>query len=214
MLEQVVFPRPQDAFGSTSDRVDVYGVDLDDSDAESADGEDLDNETDRVRRVCAAQTAAFLATRDRSRVLTLLVSLKPVHRGLLVQELVEAALSGGDAGDASAVGSLLSTALNSDYNDAESLLEGIQTQIALLEDTMLDVPRAPHLFACLLHATGLALDELEHVAKHALQACPQSLATLLAELQVLRDSSESDAEGQVAVDSTSRRNRFERGASP
>ena len=214
MLEQVVFPHPQDAFASTSDRIDVYGVDLDDSDAESADGEDLDNETERVRRTCALHVATFLATRDRSGVLTLLVSLKPTHRGMLVEELVDAALTGGDTSDAYAVGSLLFSALSADYNEAEYLVAGLRTQLASLEDTMLDVPHAPHLLACMLHATGLAFDDLDSLVKQALEGHAQPLSALLSELQSMRDSSEDSSEGKLLADDTSRRNRFERDSSP
>ena len=211
MLEQVVFPRPHDAFSSTHDRVEVYGVDLDDSDAESAADEDPEVDSDRIRRACSLHAITFITNRDISQVESLLQTLRPAHRHLLVEEFVMVALQEDDVGDAFVMGSLFSSPVFSELcMEANSLFEGLTVQLSSIEDTSLDVPHALRLMAHLLQGTDLPFHSIEHMIARSLAEHIAISNALLAEIRILQDSDPS-TDAQESTDDNTRRNRFERG---
>ncbi|KAJ3551926.1 hypothetical protein NM688_g4430 [Phlebia brevispora] len=204
MLEQVVFPRPQDAFSSIRERVEVYGVDLDDSDAGSIGEEEEELEDDRVRRTCMSCATTFLLKHDVSAVQSLFGILRPIHHTVLVQEFITAALHGNDVADAATVGSILSAIAG------DSLLSALTAQLVWLEDTTLDVPRAPQLMASLLHGAGLNLPGVEQMATQVIPSSSPILQSLLTGMRVLQDSPDSTTDTQDHSLEGRRLNRFER----
>lgn len=213
MLEQVVFPRPHDAFSSTRERIEVYGIDLDDSDAGSVAAEEEELEEDRVRRTCSTCATTFLTKRDEAPVRYLFQMLRPTHRTLLVEELITAVLHGNDTSDATAVGMMLaSVATTGIFDEDDSFTDGLNVQLAWLEDTSLDAPRAPQLAAALLYGAGFSMQAIESMAARSIPSSSPILATLLSETRVLHDSPDVTSDAQENASEDPRRNRFERGA--
>ncbi|KAF7799900.1 hypothetical protein EIP86_011142 [Pleurotus ostreatoroseus] len=213
MLEQVVFPRPHDAFSSTRDRIEVYGIDLDESDVGSVGGEEEELEEDRIRRTCSACATVFFTKRDEAPVRYLFQMLRPTHRAILVEEFITTALHENDPGDAMAVGSMLSAiATTGLFDEDNSLTDGLNVQLAWLEDTSLDAPRAPQTMAALLYGAGFSSQVIENMAKRSIPSSSPILATLLSESRVLHDSPDVTSDTQDNGSDDRRRNRFERGS--
>ncbi|KAI0783069.1 hypothetical protein C8Q75DRAFT_484826 [Abortiporus biennis] len=164
ILDQVYYPRPQDVFASTRQRIEAYGLDMsDDSEAESqldytasvASEQTLD-------QVCLYHAKAFLATRRAGEVELLFRQLQPTHRYILVSRLVSEAISGGDPCDAALVGALFfDETIRSLCGEDDSFVKGCGNELHMLQDTIIDVPCAVQLMAIILHSTPLGHREVE-----------------------------------------------------
>ena len=188
--EEIVYPQPQDAFSSTRQRTEVYGLDSESSDTESLlDQEDtLEDSTDtsveetqtkvddvaeepsvdeeRLRRTCRTEAREDVLRRNPNRAVRFLELLRPHHRYIFVSNLLSAVFSFGDEEDAAFVASMFSSneIRSLCYGGCDAFIEGFKPEIAVLEDTTIDVIQAYSMMALMLHATGLPRSTVTDIA--------------------------------------------------
>ncbi|KAI0332955.1 hypothetical protein GY45DRAFT_1298028 [Cubamyces sp. BRFM 1775] len=166
--DQCLYPQPRDVFSSDIERSDIYGlrdeVELEDDigDVSGTVHAKKDNKTSG-HYLKDAQT--FLSSRNLSGAEAAIVNIRSTQRYRLVRAMVSTALSGGDEADANFVATFLSLLAVRTILCAEgNLAKAFGPDIALLEDTAMDVPNAYHLMAVMLYGAGFLPDELEHIA--------------------------------------------------
>ncbi len=211
MLDQVLYPQPHDAFSSTRERIEVYGIDLE-SDTESMSGADEPVRTSQLSHACRECVRAFLYNRDCSYIETHMRGLKPSQRPILIRELISSALHGNDFTDAFSIGSLF--AIRSIRCLFTGFPDAFEAELNLLADTTLDVPHASSLMAVVLNGTGLDKQVLETIISRSLAQDDALREHLLGEVKLLQEHSDSGTDFQPddesPEDETHRKNRFER----
>ncbi|KAI0359671.1 hypothetical protein OH77DRAFT_1518052 [Trametes cingulata] len=165
--DQCLYPRPRDAFSSDLHRREVYGL-----------GEVLDAGTDMVEspplpsevRVtlsdrCVKEAKTFVESRDLAKAETFCKSLRTGERHSFLQAVIHETLVNGAEADASMVAAFLTEPSSRFLFGSEpNLAKAFEPDIALLEDTVLDVPSAYRLMAIMLSAAGFTQCQLEDLA--------------------------------------------------
>ncbi len=163
MLDQALYPRPHAAFASVQQRIEVYGLDPNDSDFESAAGDEAELATD-VYHSCLTRARQYILNRQTSSVEQFMQALDREYRSIFISYLVTTTLNSGDASDASFVASLFSLDSIRYLCDRATFARGFSAEVALLEDTSIDVPQANHLMATMLNGSPLSIDAVEELA--------------------------------------------------
>lgn len=218
MLDRVFYPKPRDAFGSTRRRTEVYGIELDvdeyDDEAESEpQPEEAEvDDSEWVKRDCEHWARSFLQLNDLQHLVNILHSLKPEHRQHLIRCLVSNALYSEDMSVAARIGSLYTIRRIYDLcQGGELFVRGMQDELAMLADVLLDVPIASQLVVQVLRSMRLPLHELEGFVLSAIPNKELS-RTLMSEMEsvVASDAIQRISSGSSDED---RLNRFERSSS-
>lgn len=170
MLDQCLYPRPQDVFSSDLQRSEVYGLRDDDDEEDNVTSLPTplmfsSNEPLPVIEQCHKEVKAVFASRDLHRAETFCKSLRTGRRYRFVRSMVSVALTGGDDADANFVATFLSQPTSRNLVDtAGALAKAFEPEVAALEDTVLDVPSAYRLMAIMLSAAALSQEDLEDLA--------------------------------------------------
>ncbi|KAI0653980.1 hypothetical protein C8Q70DRAFT_1048199 [Cubamyces menziesii] len=169
--DQCLYPQPRDIFSSDIERSDIYGF-RDESELEDDIGDvpgpvnPTHAKTDRKTSVqYLKDVQTFLSSRNLSGAEVAIIKMRSTQRYRLVHTMVSMALSGGDEADANFVATFLSqsavrTILRAEGNRAKAF----EPDIAMLEDTAVDVPNAYRLMAIMLCGAGFLPHELEDIA--------------------------------------------------
>lgn len=166
MLDQALYPRPHDAFGSVQQRIEVYGLDPDDSDFESAAEEEEIQHADDIYSTCQTNSRQYILNRQSSAVEKFVQALEPEHRHILISYLVSTTLESGGASDATFVATLFSLEGIRCLCDRNVFIEGFTSEVALLDDTSIDIPQAYQLMAIMLIGSPLNLDAVEELTSN------------------------------------------------
>lgn len=175
MLERVTELEPHDTFGSLQQRTEVYGFDLDaeeeetscDSAGEGSSAQAIPAE--RLQLYCKEKAVSFLTSRKITAAEETFGYLEPQHRHLFVTSLISTALSSNDYADASLVGMLLSLeSIRRLSREDDSIMQGFAAEVALLEDTVLDIPSAYRLTAFMLYACGVGQNAVETLSSQVI----------------------------------------------
>lgn len=161
--DEILYPQPQDAFSSSRQRIEVYGLDVDDSDLESAD--DLQEDLARILRACDEQARYTIFRRDFIRGVRFFQELRVDDRHLFVSSLLSIVFSSGGFDDAAFIAGLFSRDAIRDlcrYGDA--FIEGFGPSMADLEDICLDVPDAYPMMALMVHSSALSTSVVTDLA--------------------------------------------------
>ncbi|KAI0776312.1 hypothetical protein BD413DRAFT_265157 [Trametes elegans] len=212
ILDQCLYPRPQDVFTSDIRRSEVYGLhdDLDDEDTTVPPAGILAPPSPpahvyTLSARCREEADLLMASRDLRKAETFCRALPPRSRHRFLRALVSAALSSGNEADANLIATFLShpqskTLLRTD----ETLTKAFEPDIAALEDTALDVPRAYHLVAIMLSAAGLPQASLEDLAARIVVGQNAARDHLLEEVASLGASPDDGVfHGAAVVEETS-----------
>ncbi|KAI0365581.1 hypothetical protein BV20DRAFT_1038864 [Pilatotrama ljubarskyi] len=164
--DQCLYPRPRDVFSSELHRSEVYGFhdDLDEDDAIVSPVVLAEAQVALLDR-CLKEAKACLDSQDLLKAETFCKSLPIRRRYRFLHALIHVTLATGDGRNAHMVATFLTLPssrilLGSDVD----LAKAFEPDIALLEDTVLDVPFAYRLMAIMLSAAGFSQHELEDLA--------------------------------------------------
>ncbi|EIW54496.1 uncharacterized protein TRAVEDRAFT_132644 [Trametes versicolor FP-101664 SS1] len=170
MLDQCLYPRPQDVFSSDLQRSEVYGLRDDDDEEDNVTSLPTplmlsSNEPLPIFEQCHKEAKAVFASRDLRRAESFCKSLRTGRRYRFVRAMVSVALAGGDDADANFVATFLSEPTSRNLVDtAGALAKAFEPEVAALEDTVLDIPSAYRLMAIILSAAALSQEDLEDLA--------------------------------------------------
>lgn len=164
MHDQALYPRPHDAFSSTQQRIEVYGLDPNDSDFESAVEDDEGVSTSDIYHTCQTHAKQYILNRQVSEAEQFMRSLNPEYRSIFISYLISTTLNCGDTSDASFVASLFSLDSIRHLCDRSTFVKGFCDEVTHLEDTSIDVPHANHLMATMLYGSPLNVDAVEELA--------------------------------------------------
>lgn len=212
----MIYPTPKDAFNSSRERIDAYGIGTPHSSvsdaASDSDVSMADDSVDmaRLEESCAERSALFFERRVHGFAERALQDLRPEHRHFYLRRLIADVLRGSDTEDARLVGSLWLLESTRELvlaNDA--FLVALSAELSALPDTLLDVPHACRLIATIVQETTLDDEMVENVLW---QSLPQHEGLRLQILEELRSRAMLELEGveYSSVDDESRKNRFER----
>ncbi|KAK7691740.1 hypothetical protein QCA50_005140 [Cerrena zonata] len=179
--DEMVYPQPLDAFSSTRQRIEVYGLD-DGSDVESlseredfaesteetveeAVEEEMSVDEERLRRTCRTEAREDILRRSSIRIQRFFEILKPHHRHIFVSSLLSTVFQFGDEDDATFIAAMFSSDMvrNLCYS-CDAFVEGFKPEITVLEDTSIDVLEAYSMMALMLQATGLSTSTVTDIA--------------------------------------------------
>ncbi|KAH8087845.1 hypothetical protein BXZ70DRAFT_910133 [Cristinia sonorae] len=165
ILDQVLYPRPHDAFSSSLLRSEIYGIDVSDT---------VGSDTSSVAETPGASyissndnqynTRQFLLTRDETAALEYLKVLELDQREVFISSLISAALSLGDVSDAQLVASLFSNHGVRQICEVEVFVNAFAPELSSLQDTIIDVPHATRLLAIMLQGSPLPPSAVERMA--------------------------------------------------
>lgn len=206
LLEQITYPQPRDAFNSSRERIEAYGISTDSDDESLMETDDVD--MDRLLQSCRERAGIFFAKRSHTYATRALQDLRPEHRQYFFRQLISDVLHRHDFSDARLVGSLwLLEDTHFLCEEDHTFLRGLEAELLVLADTVLDVPNACQLLATMLHETPLDVQILESLVWQSVTADSMLRDRLLAEL---RSQERFDDAAEVEIEGGSRRNRFER----
>lgn len=206
LLDQVSYPQPPDAFNSSRERIEAYGIEPDSDNESAMDTDEVD--MDRLLRSCRERAAIFFAKRSHAYAQRALQDLLPEHRHYFFQELISDVVQRRDGDDARLVGALwLLEDTHQLCQEDHAFLRGLEAELCALQDTIVDVPDACHTIAAILHETPLDVQVLESLVWQAVPAEGGLREKLLGELSTQERFERSDD-----VEAELRRNRFERTA--
>lgn len=127
--------------------------------------EEVSVDEERLRRTCRSEARDDILRRNFARAERFLELLKPHHRHIFISSLLSVVFSFGDEDDAGFVAAMFSNdRIRRLCEDCDAFLEGFRPEMAVLEDTSIDVHEAYSMMALMLHATGLSHSIITDIA--------------------------------------------------
>ncbi|TCD64553.1 hypothetical protein EIP91_003910 [Steccherinum ochraceum] len=163
--DSALYPRPQDAFSSVHHRSDVYGLDISGPNSETASVAECQDEThEATSHIHLQQAQRLLLEREDSAAVGYLKTLDTEGHQSFISVVVSAALATGDLSDAQLVASFFSHRGVRELCDTITFARGFEQPLALLEDTIIDIPQAARLLAVMLQGSPLPASTVENLA--------------------------------------------------
>lgn len=195
ILDQALYPKPHDIFTSAQRRTEVYGLDEEDDEENGASLHSVKMPTKpaysrkvtTIRQRCQQYADTFITSGILARGEAFFIEITPAYRHHLVAALLSAVLVSNDSASATLVAQLFSLASIRTLG-RDMFAAGFESEIIMLEDTVLDIPSAYRLLAYMLHACGLDQNTVEDLASRIIVRENRAKDRFMEEYYSLADS--------------------------